>query len=112
MNSVSEIMGKHFYRVFIRNLIWIVPINGFISVISIYMHPGRFKETVELFVGILNFPTIWFVVNYATAFLKSPNVNWAIASALLSLLGSLFWALVIALLKVAIAKKQSTEPFT
>jgi hypothetical protein len=49
-------------------------------------------------------------MNHATAFLKSPNINWYIATVLLSLFGSFLWALAITLVKIALVKMQSTEP--
>ena len=102
-------MVKDYYRIFIKCFFWIAPINAILSVVELYMQSGWLNEVLEWVVGILNFPTIWFIVNYATSYLKSPNVTWYIATVFLSLLGSLLWALLIALVKEAAAKKQVTE---
>ena len=102
-------MQKDFYSTFLKSVILIAPINAAISVSSLYLQSGWVNEVFEWVVGILNFPTIWFVANCATSFLKSPDVNWYVTTIPLSLFGSLFWGLIIAIVKIAATKNQGTE---
>jgi hypothetical protein len=102
-------MKKDLIRIFLKTVAWIAPINAFIAVSALYTHSGWLNEILDWVAGILNFPTIWFISNYATAFLKSPNVNWYVATPILSFFCSFLWALVIAFIKVTVEKKRSTE---
>jgi hypothetical protein len=103
-------MKRDFIRIFLKNLVWIALFNASISVSALFLQSGSIKKIFQWVVGILNFPTIWFIVKYATAFLKNPNVNWYIATALLSFIGSILWAFAITLAKMGFIKLQSTEP--